>query len=201
MCTHRYIRVLFFDDLEVDIPRGTGTRNGYREAYSPSLGTRRNRFVRRLRIEGTNLPHGRFVFYSRTIWRDCHGSNDGNDNDSGTQLCSQFGIMSHVFGSRSTIRQYKGVTRWVSAYQFGGGAACYPKYTKSFGDVRSASYPPLPFLILPFSSFFFFFLSSLCTPTPTPTLPLAPSLRPPSPLRSSFPLPPLSLYHPSLRPG
>lgn len=27
------------------------------------------------------------------------------------QLCSQFGIMSHVFGSRSTICQYKGVTR------------------------------------------------------------------------------------------
>lgn len=54
------------------------------------------------------------------------------------QLCSQFGIMSHVFGSRSTICQYKGVTRGVSAYQFGGGAACYPKYTKSFGDARSA---------------------------------------------------------------
>lgn len=27
------------------------------------------------------------------------------------QLCSQFGIMLHVFGSRSTICQYKGVTR------------------------------------------------------------------------------------------
>lgn len=72
------------------------------------------------------------------------------------QLCSQFGIMSHVFGSRSTICQYKGVTRGVSAYQFGGGAACYPKYTKSFGDTRSA----------------FAFLPSPCHP---PILPDRPS--------------------------
>jgi len=64
--------------------------------------------------------------------------------------------MSHVFGSRSTICQYKGVTRGVSAYQFGGGAACYPKYTKSFGDARSA----------------FAFLPSPCHP---PVLPDRPS--------------------------
>lgn len=32
----------------------------------------------------------------------------------------------------------------VSAYQFRGGAACYPKYTKSFGDARSAFAFPSP---------------------------------------------------------
>ena len=44
--------------------------------------------------------------------------------------------MAHVFGSRTTICQYKGVHEG-SAYQFKGGAACYPKYTKSFAEART----------------------------------------------------------------
>lgn len=57
------------------------------------------------------------------------------------QLCSQFGIMSHVFGSRSTICQYKGVTRG-SLHTNSGAEQLVILNTRNPLETHG---PPLPF--------------------------------------------------------
>lgn len=80
------------------------------------------------------------------------------------RLCSQFGIMSHVFGSRSTICQYKGVTR--GSLHTNSGAE--QLVILNIRNPLETYGPPLPFL-----------------PSPCPSL-LSP-LRPCGPIVSPFP--------------
>ena len=59
------------------------------------------------------------------------------------QLCSQFGIMSHVFGSRSTICQYKGVTRG-SLHTNSGAEQLVILNTRNPLETLGPPFPPPP---------------------------------------------------------
>lgn len=102
-----------------------------------------------------NLPHTGDLF-------SIHGRFDER-RSLRRQLCSQFGIMSHVFGSRSTICQYKGVTRG-SLHTNSGAEQLVILNTRNPLETHG---PPLP-------SFLHLVLSS---PDPPPPCPL-PSFNP-----------------------